>query len=389
MLPKLSPSSVFKHNHEDVLEELKTKLPEFYDFEIIFQEKVLHNTLTGSPYFRHNQYCHTLNIIQSSILTLRRVYVKVQVKFVPLKNYHPDATICVNRTTYPCELYEYSLSSRATVQEIKEKLESDTKVKCNCQQLSLSAHDDARICELIIYRRLTRTLELDMYALPHPQSRWVRCKQDLCFPLLLILTCQLTQATQIVASIKEALNDDNDIKDIILSETYHYGLKIIWYRIVRSDSNVFYVQVRFQDSTVIIVKCTRTTRVAALKSLKPFNGNLDGWRLCADGNTLSEKSFIVDVVEPNDFIDVSTLQYGGMFHAISGRDGYDYLKNRETPMPLEVKFFNPHGPSTAPLNQITILYTSTEDAISKILEARHLIMEMTKMENQNNNETEL
>lgn len=132
---------------ENVASYLKTILPAFYDFNILFKDTVVYQGFNNHGTV---QSCYSLEIIQSSVLTVQRVFMNVDVDVIRLDmgSVSPGQLFCVDLENCATEIFSYSVSSQTTLREIKEKLERDTAVPAHGQQLTLGIRDEDRIGDL-------------------------------------------------------------------------------------------------------------------------------------------------------------------------------------------------------------------------------------------------
>jgi hypothetical protein len=163
-MPSVEYSVTLATTMSDVASHLKTMLPTFYDFDILFEDIVVY---AGLEMHRANPSCYSLKIIQSSVLTVRRVFVKFTVEVIRLGS---GQALCVNHRE---QYFSYSVSSQTTLREIKEKLEQDTKIPVHAQQLSIDAGDDDKIGNLFSNRSLS-SCQCSMYSYVGVDSFWIQ-----------------------------------------------------------------------------------------------------------------------------------------------------------------------------------------------------------------------
>jgi ubiquitin len=114
----------------DIVSHLKTVLPVDYDFTLSFNDQALYNSISRA---KSKLTCLELEIIQSSLLTVQRNFVQVDVLFYQLDELKSTAEVTCVKRKEPVK-YSYSVPSTTSFGEIQDLLARDTHLLRERQQ---------------------------------------------------------------------------------------------------------------------------------------------------------------------------------------------------------------------------------------------------------------
>jgi hypothetical protein len=332
----------------------------------------------------------TLEIIQSSVLTVRRVFVKFTVKMIRLETGVSEQALCVNLEACATDSISYSVSSRTTYREIKEKLEKDTKIPVYDQRWSLEVRDEDRIG--------FKKASCDCYLFPSVGIGrfWIRIHSLSFRSGLLVCVSPLTMVSEIIAAIKSIRNHEITLSHekntlspsaTVSSLGITCGSSLSCSRVMPRGLptiQIFVMTLTGKKSTLEV--CPRSTIEEIKQEVQNFEGiPPDQQQMIVAGIQLEDHRNLADYhIQRESTIHLVLRLRGGMYHPVSARSDFNSFL-QSSPPAVVVKFFNPFSPWTGYQGEMPLRwsdYKSYEEAVKVVEDFANLSIEIARLESE-------
>jgi ubiquitin-large subunit ribosomal protein L40e len=398
-LPSIDYSVSLSTSLSDVVQYIKSILPSGYDFDLSFNGKKIFQAFPRIPpptFFGPGQAiggliqkksCLTYDIIQSSVLNVRRVFFKVEVLFYQegLTSLPEEGVICLESPT-PVK-YIYSVPSSSTFADIQKALAEDSGFPPETQQFP---HPEASKISELYPGQAACTLPVYFSPVTN-EAFWVVVST---FGLLrqnyLVRVLPSTKVNEINRVIKSK-SRYGDYRYEFVEEVKIQPGSIIRCSVMEGGMALY---IKTLTGRTLTVRAEPTTTIKELKYRIERLGEIpfDQQRLVYAGKQLEDDRTLDDFnIQKDSTLHLILLLRGGMYHPVSARDDFQQFL-RSSPAPVVVKFFNPFCPASGYEGEIVIDWSdfhSYEEAVEAIASEQDLMIEIAMLESGLEGGTEL